>query len=236
MVIAAVLAGGVGRRMGNGGMPKQFMEIGGKPIIITTLEKFCACESVDAVVTAAPSEWVDATKDMIAEYGLDTGKILVTAGGKERNDSLINVIDLIDEKYGVDDDTVLLTHDAVRPFVTQRIIDENIDLALKGFVCDTVVPSTDTIVMSEDGETASEIPDRSKLYRTQTPQTFPAALFRKFYQEADDEKKSRMTDAIGVFLDAGVPVKLVRGEEFNIKVTYPSDIAIAEALTDGRFA
>ncbi|MGN0710017.1 MAG: 2-C-methyl-D-erythritol 4-phosphate cytidylyltransferase [Anaerovoracaceae bacterium] len=230
MVIAAVLAGGAGRRMGNGGMPKQFLEVGGRPILIITLEKFCACSRIDCVVTAAPAEWVGATEDLIAEYGLDTGRVHVTAGGKERNDSLMNVIDWIDGKFGVDDDTILLTHDAVRPFVTERIIEENIDLALNGCVCDTVVPSTDTIVVSEDGETASSIPDRSKLFRTQTPQTFRAALFRKLYSEADEEKKSRMTDAIGVFLDAGIPVKLVRGEEFNIKVTYPSDLAAAEAF------
>ena len=224
MIFGVVLSGGIGRRMGNGDMPKQFLKLGGETIIQRTVSKFGLCGNIDKVVVTAPDGWVGKTQALL---GPDVD---VVPGGEDRNGSLLNAINHIDEKYGMDEETVVVTHDGARPFVTERVIEENIRVARSGLVADTVVPSTDTIVVSKDGATVSQIPDRSELYRTQTPQSFRALRFRNIYEKLTEEQKSVMTDAMKVFLLAGDEISLIMGEETNIKITYQSDMVIGEAL------
>ena len=160
MIIAAVLAGGKGSRMGNTETPKQYMMLGSRPIIVHTVEKFFVNPDVDKVVVLCPDVWVKQTQDLIKKYIGDTDKISVISGGASRNDTLMCAIDFVETNYGLDDDTILLTHDAVRPFVTHRIINDNIEAVRKHGACDTVWGATDTIVESVDGEFISNIPER----------------------------------------------------------------------------
>ena len=127
-----------------------------------------------------------------------------------------------------------MTHDAVRPFVTYRIIKDNIDAAKKYGACDTVVPATDTIVESQDGVIISAIPDRSKLYQGQTPQSFNALKLQQLYRSLTDGEKEILTDAAKIFVIKGEPVELVRGETYNVKITYPYDLTVAEGLLKGE--
>ena len=126
-----------------------------------------------------------------------------------------------------------MTHDSVRPFVTMRIIEENIDAALKYGACDTVVPATDTIVVSDEGGTITEIPDRSKMYQGQTPQSFNMKRLKELYFDLSDEEKNVLTDACKICVVRGLPVFMVRGEVSNLKITNVSDYKIAQAMVGG---
>ena len=176
MIYAAILAGGKGSRMGSTDVPKQFLELDGKPIIIHTIEKMLMCDRFEKVIIGINPDWKSYCEDLISKHIGDNDKIIVCAGGADRNGTLTNVIDVIDGINGIGDDDIIVTHDAVRPFVTKRIIEDNIDAALKYGACDTVVPATDTIVRSDDGEIISVIPERSRLYQGQTPQSFNIKL------------------------------------------------------------
>ena len=148
-----------------------------------------------------------------------------------RNETIMNAIAYIDEEYGVSDDTIIVTHDSVRPFVTHRIIDENINTALSCGACDTVIPATDTIVEG-DGAAITAIPDRRKMYQGQTPQSFNAKLLRDTYNSLTAEEKDILTDAAKILVIKGKEVRLVQGETYNIKITYPYDLKIARSLLD----
>ncbi len=233
-VFAAILAGGIGTRMGNVEKPKQYLKIGGKPIIVHTIEKFLLNEDMQAVIVLTPKQWVNHTKDLVKKYipsGLD---IHVIEGGADRNGTIMNAINFIETNFGLDDDTVIVTHDSVRPFVSHRIIADNVKFALKYGACDTVIPATDTIVCSEDGEVITEIPDRSKMYQGQTPQSFKAKKLKDMYLGLSDDEKKILTDACKIMVLKGEKVYLVEGETGNMKITYPYDLKVAEALLKGE--
>lgn len=232
MIFGAILAGGIGSRMGNTDKPKQYLHIGRKPIIVHTVEKFIINSRFDKVIVLCPKEWITYTKDLIEKH-LPGSDVAIIEGGARRNETIMNAISYIEENYGLDDETVLVTHDAVRPFVTHRIIEENIDSALTGVACDTVIPATDTIVESTDGENIASIPNRANYYQGQTPQSFRAKRFKELYTGLSEDEKSILTDAAKVFVVKGDRVALVEGETFNIKVTYPYDLQLAETLLGG---
>ena len=151
MIFGVVLAGGIGSRMGNVDKPKQYLLIGDKPILIHTLEKFFIESEFEKVLVLCPKEWVAHTRNLIVKYLGDTERVVVLAGGDTRNETIMNSIDYIEENYGLSEDTIIVTHDSVRPFVTQRIIKENIQYAKEFGACDTAVAATDTIVLFIDG-------------------------------------------------------------------------------------
>lgn len=234
MIFGVILAGGVGNRMGNVEKPKQFLNVGGKPIIIHTLEKFYVNDKFEKILVLCPEKWVEHTKNLIAKHIGDQERIVVLAGGATRNDTIMNSIAYIEKEYGLDDDTVIVTHDSVRPFVTHRIIEENIKYASEYDACDTVIPATDTIVQSEDNQIISSIPDRSKMYQGQTPQSFKAKKLKELFLSLTEEEKEILTDAAKIFVIKGEKVHLVEGEVFNIKITYPYDLRVAETLVKGN--
>ncbi len=230
MVFAAILAGGIGSRMGNVSKPKQFLKINNKPIIIHTLEKFCLDDSFEKIIVLCPGEWVEYTEQLVEEFIGNRDRVIVIEGGNSRNETIMNSISYIENNYELADDDIIVTHDSVRPFITDRIIKENIMAAQEYGACDTVFGSTDTIVVSEDRKTISDIPDRTTMYQGQTPQSFKIKKLKELYMELGDEEKSILTDAAKIFVINGCPVGLVEGEETNIKITYQYDIRVAEAL------
>ena len=230
MVFAVICAGGIGSRMGNAEKPKQYLNVGGKPIILHTIEKFVVNEEFEKIIVLVPESWISYTKDIINKHLQGIEKVEVMAGGGDRNSTIMNAINYIEEKFTLDDDTIIVTHDAVRPFVTHRIIMDNIKAAVKVGACDTVIPATDTIVESIDGEKISSIPDRSKVYQGQTPQSFRAKRLKELYLSLTAEEKAILTDAAKIYLLKGEAVHLVSGEVFNIKITYPYDLTVAETL------
>lgn len=234
MVFGVILAGGVGSRMGNVEKPKQFLQIGHKPIIIHTLEKFYVNDTFEKIIVLCPESWVEHTKNLIKKHIKDDGKIVTIPGGTTRNETIMNSIAYIEENYTLDDDTIIVTHDSVRPFVTHRIIQDNIKSAIEYGACDTVIPATDTIVESTNNKIITNIPDRSKMYQGQTPQSFKAKKLKNLYQSLSEEEKEILTDAAKIFVIKGQEVHLVEGEVFNIKITYPYDLRVAESMLEGE--
>ena len=233
MVFAVVLAGGKGSRMGNSDTPKQFLKLGKSPIIVQTVEKFYVNSKFEKVIVLCPEQWVSHTSNILRKSIPDDSRVTVISGGNTRNETLYNAIKYIEENYGLDDDTIIVTHDAVRPFVTHRIIEENIEAAEKYGACDTVVPATDTIVQSAKGDIINSVPNRAELFQGQTPQSFKAKKLKELYESLTDEEKDVMTDACKIFVIKGEPVHLVQGEVFNMKITYPFDLRVAQTMIEG---
>lgn len=232
-IYGVVLAGGKGTRMGNVEKPKQFMEIGDKPIIVHTIEKFVANTQFEKVLVLSPKQWIKHTQDLVRKYIPGSDHVVVIEGGSTRNETIMNAIAYIEKSGKLNTDTIIVTHDSVRPFVTHRILEENIRYAKEFGACDTVIPATDTIVESKDHQLITSIPDRSTMYQGQTPQSFKAMHLRDLYESLSDTEREILTDACKILVIKGEQVHLVEGEESNIKITYPYDMRVAEALLGG---
>ncbi len=233
-IFGVVLAGGKGTRMGNVEKPKQFMELGGKPIIAHTIEKFVLQPEFDEVIVLSPKQWIRHTEDIVRKYVPDRKPVAVLEGGDTRNETIMKAIHYIERTYGLSEDTIIVTHDSVRPFVSHRILKENVEAAVKYGACDTAVSASDTIVRSDNHATVTEIPDRSEMYQGQTPQSFHAKRLKEAYESLTEEEKETLTDACKILVLKGEQVQLVEGEVWNIKITYPYDIRVAESLLGGE--
>lgn len=232
-IYGVILAGGQGSRMGNSDKPKQFLEVGGRPILIHTVEKFIVIPDFCKILVLVPKSWLAYTKDIIRKYIDQHKKIIVIEGGSTRNETIMNAIQYIEDAGCLTDETVIVTHDSVRPFVTYRIIEENIRYAKECGACDTVIPASDTIVESNDGNFISNIPERNLMYQGQTPQSFKAVRLRHIYGSLTDEERNILTDACKIYILKNEPVHLVEGDVSNIKITYPHDLRVAEAILGG---
>jgi len=225
MVYAAILAGGVGKRMQRTGLPKQFLNLGKKPIIEHTIQQFLAHPEIEKVYVAVPNEWLSHTNDLLIKYN----EVQIIQGGADRNGSLMAAVNAIKKDFDISNNDIIVSHDAVRPFVTQRIISDNIKAGLKYGATDTVIPATDTIVEGTD-EYISNIPVRSNMYQGQTPQTFNIKTLEEIYNNISNEEKAILTDACKMFVLKGKPVKLIKGEDFNIKITTAFDLELANLI------
>lgn len=235
MIFAGILAGGVGSRMNIADMPKQFLDLGNKPIVIHTLEKFLLCERVDEIYIGVHPSWVSHMEALVVKYIThQRDKIHIVEGGTDRNSTIMNIVDMIEKEYGQSKEHYIITHDSVRPFVSSRIIEENIDAVIKYKACDTVVSATDTIVVSEDALKIADIPVRSKMYQGQTPQSFQITLLKTLYEDLSDEEKEILTDACKIALVRNQDVYLVKGEVSNMKLTTITDYNIAQAMVGGN--
>lgn len=229
--IAVVLAGGTGQRVGRE-VPKQFIEINGIPMIIRTINAFENHEEVDMILVVCLEEWKSELYRLLDKHNVTKVKQIVSQG-KTRRESSFNAILAL--KDICKDDDIVLIHDAARPNLSHRIIAENIRVAKESGACETVVPVQDTIVFSMDGMHAHEKPSRDKLYIVQTPQSFKYSIIRDAHQNyIDSENKGQpvpnITDDAGLLLFANIPVNLVEGHKFNIKVTSPEDIVLMETI------
>jgi 2-C-methyl-D-erythritol 4-phosphate cytidylyltransferase len=188
MAYAILLAGGIGRRTGLD-IPKQFFQIKNKPFLAYCIDKFVPIKEFEKIVVSSPKEYIHETEEIIDKFFPDEDRLVVIEGGETRNDTIFKIIDEIKRDFGENDDDIIVTHDAVRPFVTLRILEENIDAAVEFGACDTVVPATDTIVCSEDGEEISDIPNRELMYQGQTPQSFKVKMLKELYAQLTDTEK-----------------------------------------------
>ena len=232
MNYVGILAGGKGTRMGKIDLPKQFLMLGSKPVIVHTIEQFVLCDEVDQIIVAVPEAWLSYTEDIVAKYLLGVENVHITVGGADRNGSVMNICKYIEENYGMAEQDVLVTHDAVRPFVTDRIIKDNIRYAKQYDAVDTVIPATDTIVESLDGKVISNIPNRNNMYQGQTPQSFKIAKLVEVYNKLTHEEKAILTDACKIFTIKGLDVGIVLGEPYNMKITNQFDYKLAGFMVE----
>lgn len=227
MVAAAVLAGGNGTRMGSQ-TPKQYLQLNNEPILIHSVRAFYVHERVDRVCVVVPAQFCEQTQQLLRSFFGAQHDIAVIAGGKNRSLSLLNAARYFSSFCPPD--TVFLTHDAVRPFVTKRIIDDNIDFCLQHGAVGTVIPAVDTLFLSEDGQFITSVPPRKTAFHAQTPQSFSLGTMDSLLEAATNEQHENFTDGCSVFLQNDLPVFMVQGESFNIKITYPDDLSRGEDI------
>lgn len=224
--VAIIAAGGRGSRMGLD-IPKQYAIISDAPVIVHTIRAFSSL-SLKRILVLVPEDHLEYTKKLLSNYGVVSADVL--CGGETRNDTIQNAVKFLHDQGELDDDTVLITHDSVRPFVTKRLILECIESARKNGACTAAIPAVDTIVKADSF--VNGILNRSELMQVQTPQAFNAKLFEKVCASLDEQEKALATDCTRLFTLAGEKVAVVKGESFNLKLTYKTDLAIAKALFD----
>lgn len=226
--IAIILAGGIGSRLGES-RPKQLLKVAGKTVIEHTVDTFEKAENIHEIaIVAHPNIHRDIEKFILQNHWTKVRKIL--SGGSERYESSLSAIKAYSE---CPDNTNLIFHDAVRPLVTSRIINDTIDALNKYNAVDVAIPSADTIIQVElDAQTISTIPDRRYLYRGQTPQGFKLKTIKDAYSIALKDQEFRATDDCGVVAKylPDVQIGVVKGEEKNIKLTYPEDVYLLDKL------
>ena len=223
--IAIVLAGGVGSRLGLS-TPKQFFKVAGKMVIEHTLDTFEHNAHIDEIVIVSNPVYVSDVENIVLRNGWKKVKKILK-GGKERYDSSLSAI----HAYEGSEEVNLIFHDAVRPLVSQRIIDDVCEALKQYEAIDVTVPAVDTIIEAE-GDHIASIPDRSRLQRGQTPQAFRLSVIAEAYKRALNDPNFKVTDDCGVVVKymPEVPVHLVAGEESNMKLTYKEDTFLLDKL------
>lgn len=228
MIFAAILAGGIGSRL-NVGVPKQFYKINGKPLLIYCIEPFLKVNELDKLIISSPKEYLTQTKNLINEFFNNDDKLVVIEGGKTRNDTILNSIYYAMENGG-GDDSIMVTHDGARIFVSPKLIRDSIKYAKEFGASSPVIPATDVIFKSGEGNKLEDIPERKFLFHAQTPQSFKMVTFLDIYSDLTDDEINLLDEAMILFFLRNHAVHLFKGESLNFKITRPFDIEIAEAI------
>ena len=232
MIVGGMLAGGSGSRMKAAAMPKQFLEIAGVPIIVRTLWAFEAEERIEFCVIAMNPQWVEYCEQLLPRFGIDMSRIRLIHGGAERFSSMRNIVQYCAEVWGKE--TVLVIHDCARPFVSKRILADNIEMLEQFDMVTTSVPTIDTVLLSDDGKRSSRVPNRSEVFLDQGPQTFVAGEFLDLVQAAPPEKLQEYMEAGRLYLESKKSVGIVTGDRMNFKITTEFDLRFAEYLMQDR--
>lgn len=230
MIYGAMLAGGVGSRMKSATIPKQFLEVEGKPIIIYTLLNMLKVERFDYIYIATHKDYLDYMKDMVNKYVDKPEKVRIIEGGKERMDSIHNVTDAIVNDEGIHDDDVIVIHDAVRPLVTEKILNDSIDAAGTYGACVCGLPAVDTMLYSEDGKIVTNIPERSKLYNGQAPDSFSLPRFLEMQNNLMEEQKKVIVGTSQICTMNHQQMYIIEGDPLNFKITTDGDLLILKSI------
>ena len=228
MIFTCIVAGGTGSRMGLD-RPKQFAIIKDKPLILYTLEKFLSVSDIDNIYIGCHKDWISYLEGQLELFSLDRSRITVTEGGSDRNETVLNCAQLAESEHP-GGGHILITHDAVRPFVSREVILKNIEACKEHRAVGTYVPVTDTVIISGGGQTVDSVPKRSELYAAQTPQTFMLDDLLAAYKVLDDTGKLSMTDTCSAITLTGGKIHMVMGDYKNIKLTTAGDLDIARIL------
>ena len=220
-ITAIILMGGKGERFGSE-KPKQFHRLSGKPVFMHTLEAFIHSGLFHEILLICRKEWTGEVYSHLEKISPSL-PIKVIPGGETRRDSSLAGILATDPIT-----THVVIHDAVRPFVSQRILQENVQAAIAFGAVNTCIPSYDTIVHSVQGEIIDSIPQRSHYLRGQTPQSFSLCLIKKAH--GLEENLTEITDDCSLVKRLGAPIHIVKGEESNIKITTELDLYLAEQM------
>ena len=233
MNYAIILAAGVGQRMRNGGLPKQFLKLMGKPIVIYTLEKFEQCEEIDQVIIVCHGSYIEQMSSLLELYQIrKAAKVIV--GGNDRQSSLKRGLDTVQEMGGKPEDTVVI-HDGVRPLVSTAVIAENIRVARKYGCAITVHPVAESVVITAEEEaTMDDFQKRADTYSLTAPQTFKLADISEAYERIGqmDDEEMPLLDAAMVYARLGGTVHLVKEQGANIKITTPEDYYFLKAMLE----
>jgi len=231
--LAIIFAGGVGSRMGEPSLPKQFIEVYDKPVLIWTLECFEQHPQIDEIYLACKEEWIDHTKTLLVEFNINKVKTIVP-GGETAQHSIYNA--LIEARGNNTEDAIVLIHDGVRPLITEKLITNLIEMTKAAGNAITCTPCHETIIVNDDEDTVSNVPIRRHTFAAQAPQAF----FLGDIINAHDEMRRNnpdyrdVVDACTLYHLLGQKINMVTGNLDNIKVTMPEDVFIFKALLKHR--
>lgn len=221
MVSAVIFAGGVGARMKSQDIPKQFLVVDGKPIIIRTLEVFSTHEEVDEIVVACLESWIPTLEKQIKEFGIRKVRAIVP-GGENGHGSIHN--GLMEAAKTAKDDDIVLICDGVRPMITEKLVSDCIRETRAYENAVPVTRSIDSVLESFDGSSCKKSYERKNMFITQAPQGY---TFRKILWAHEEAEKRGITNPISsceLLLELGEEIHIFIGERQNIKVTTPEDL------------
>lgn len=225
MNTAIVLAAGKGSRM-KAGINKQYINLKGRPILFYTLEVFFACPAIDEIILVIGEDDIEICDKMVLE-NLNCNKPLKTViGGQERQHSVFNGL-----KHANDNAEIIIIHDGARPFITTEIIEKCIKGARKYKAVSMGVPIKETVKVVDDEGFVKNTPNRASIWITQTPQAFSWDLIRQAHEMAL-VKNIEATDDAMLVEHLGYPVRMIKGDYRNIKITTYEDLAMAETMMD----
>lgn len=227
MNIAIVFAGGVGSRMGNRELPKQFIEIDNIPILIHTLNQFEVNPNIDAVILVMLDEWIEHTNRIIVEAGLN--KVAkVVSGGETGQMSIFNGLATAKELYP--SDSVVLIHDGVRPFITQQLINDNIKSVEQHGSAISSVAAIETFLITDENNKVVSIPNRERSIIAKAPQSFVLETVYNTHLQAQKDGLFNSIDSSTLMHKYGNDIQVVFTDHNNIKVTTPKDIELGTAI------
>lgn len=227
-VTALIPAAGMGKRMA-AGINKQYLKLGGKPILAHTLDVFEKAPFVDDVYVIVPEDEITYCRENVIEsYGYTKVRRIV-AGGRERQQSVFNGLKAAD---GLDIDDIVIVHDGVRPFVPLDAVRRSVEVARLHDGALVAVPVKDTVKITAEGIVV-DTPGRENIWLAQTPQTFRYGVIRQAYERAENEGFLG-TDDSSLVERLGKTVHIVMGDYRNIKITTPEDMLLAEAFLKDR--
>ena len=229
MNYGVILSAGIGSRVEKLNIPKQYYKINGIPIIVYTIKKFVEANCFDYLYMTIDNTYRQYMEELLEKFFNEKININFIDGGKERIDSIHNVTKSI-EKNKINNDDIILIHDGVRPFVSKEIIYDNIKTAKEFGACVTSSPVNDTILQSFNETFVDNIPIRSTLFKGQSPDTFNLKKFIEMINGLTEEQKKKVTGTSDICTFYNVPIKMVKGNNLNFKVTTDADLKIAELL------
>lgn len=223
--IAVIFAGGIGQRMGSE-IPKQFLKIYGKEIIIHTLEKFQYNEQIDSIYIGCKEEYIDFLSTLIKKYNITKVPISgIVAGGKTGQDTIYNILKKVNEDN--DGDSIVLIHDGVRPLITDKTINDNIECVKENGNSVTCCPLFETPIISDDGIEVKEVIERKATYVAKAPQCFILEKILEAHEKVRSTKEGynnkKIVDSCSLYKSLGNKVYLTEGNRENIKVTTIDD-------------
>lgn len=228
MNIALIVAAGSSTRMQNK-TPKQFLKLYGQEIILYSLITFQKNSMIDHIVIVTKEEYIAHVNNLCKKNDINKVSKIV-AGGKSRQESVYLGLIAMDSIINNEKDSIVLIHDGARPFINDRIIEENIIGANKYGAIVTAIPSIDTILKSENGKIVSELQNRSEEFIVQTPQSFKYNIILNAHINAIKNNISNATDDCSLVYSINNNINIVLGERTNIKITDPLDITLAKNI------
>lgn len=237
MNIALIFAGGVGSRMKSRGIPKQFLQLNGTPVIIHTIEHFEYHPEIDGICVVCVEGWIEHLQKLLRRY--DIHKVIgIVPGGATGQESIGNGLEFIRDYVQDKEDreeTIVLIHDGVRPLIDSDVITRNIESVKKYGAAITVASAIETIALVDDSKNIVNVEDRSRCYMARAPQSFFLLDILAAHERAKREGiRDSIIDSAMLMTHYGFRLNIVEGPRENIKITTPTDFYIARALIQAR--
>lgn len=228
--IAVIFAGGVGKRMNNTSVPKQFLTLHGKEIIIHTIEKFENNAQIDAIVVVCVEPWIDYLNKLLEKFAIKK-VVAVVKNGQTGQQSIFNGLSKASELFG--QDNIVLIHDGVRPLINDELIDKNIE-SVKNYGSAISCSKVNETVILRECDTVNQVVDRSKSWLAKAPQSFVLKDILKCHMDAKSKGENDYIDSATIMREYGYSLNIVECSNDNIKITTPTDYYIFKAIFEKK--